>query len=57
MAKKKKRGGKRKGAGRKPNPIRKKKMTVSVPEEHHDKIRETTKMLAKGYESVCKKEQ
>ena len=52
----KKRGGKRKNAGRKPGLVRKKKMTVSVPEKHHSEIKEKTKKLAKAYEDKCKRE-
>ena len=53
----KKRGGKRKGAGRKPGLVRKKKMTVSVPEQDYDTIRSKTKKLAKAYEDKCKRKQ
>lgn len=57
MAKKKeKRGGKRKGAGRKPNAVPKKKITVSVPKEHAVEIREKVVKLGKAYEDKCRKE-
>lgn len=52
----KKRGGVRKGAGRKPSPIPKKRITVSVPKEHAAAIRVKVVKLGKAYEDKCKKE-
>lgn len=53
--KKENRGGKRKGAGRKPGLVPKKKITVSVPEEHSVEIKDKTVKLAKTYEEKCLK--
>lgn len=54
MAKKKEnRGGRRKGAGRKPSLVKKKKITVSVPEKHAKQIKAETVKLAKEYEAIC----
>ena len=55
MAKKKKRGGKREGAGRKPNPVKKRKMTVSIPIECYDEIKAQTKKKAEACEKRCKR--
>lgn len=53
---KKKRGGSRKNAGRKANPVKKKRMTVIVPVKNYDVIKSKTKKLAKAYEDKCRKE-
>lgn len=53
---KKKHGGAGRGQGRKPNPVKKKRMTVSVPKKDYKEIREKTVKLAKAYEEKCKKE-
>lgn len=50
------RGGKREGAGRKPDPIHKNRMTVSVPSIHKKEIRNKVKKIIKAYEEKCKRE-
>ncbi len=50
------RGGKRKGAGRKPDPIEKERITLAVPSEYKEEIREKAVKIAKAYEDRCKKE-
>jgi hypothetical protein len=50
------RGGKRKGAGRKKDPIEKGKLTVQVPIEYKEAIREKVKKISKAYEDKCKRE-
>lgn len=54
--KKEKRGGQREGAGRRPGPVPKKNMVVSVPLKYIDEIKEKTVKLAKAYEEKCKEE-
>jgi hypothetical protein len=50
------RGGKRQGAGRKPDPVKKERITVHVPQKHKEEIREKVIKLAKAYEDKCRKE-
>lgn len=49
-------GGKRKGAGRKPGPVPKKNMVVSVPKKYIKTIKAKTKKLAKSYEEKAIRE-
>ena len=51
-----KRGGKRKGAGRKPNPVKKKRVTLSVPVKYEAEIKEKFAKITKAYETKCKNE-
>lgn len=50
------RGGKREGAGRKPDPIEKDRITIAVPAEYKEEIRKKATKIAKAYEEKCKKE-
>jgi len=50
------RGGKRKGAGRKPNPVKKVRITTSVPEKYKTEIQEAFQKIAKAYTDRCTKE-
>jgi hypothetical protein len=50
------RGGKRAGAGRKPASVKKRRITLSVPEEFEQEIREKANKISKAYEERCKKE-
>lgn len=58
MAKKttKKRGGKRKGAGRKPDPVRKERVTMSVPIKYKAEIVDKFREITKAYVEKCKRE-
>jgi len=51
-----KRGGKRKGAGRHPDPIKKKRVTVSVPLSYEKEIRSKISKVIKAYIERCKRE-
>lgn len=55
MAKKKKRGGARKGAGRKKNPVEKVKITISVPVVCAEEIREKAKKHGQACEKRCRR--
>lgn len=48
-------GGKRKGAGRKPGEVKTKVLSVRVPEEYVEQIKEKTIQIAQAYEEKCKK--
>lgn len=50
------RGGKREGAGRKPGPVPKKKITTYVPAEHEEEIKKKFVKISEAYEDKCKRE-
>lgn len=50
------RGGKRKGAGRKKDPVRKKRITMNVPIKYESEIKEKFSKINEAYVEKCKKE-
>jgi hypothetical protein len=50
------RGGKRHGAGRKPNPVSRTRLTVSVPEKYAKEIQQKFLKIAKAYLEKCETE-
>lgn len=54
--KKEKRGGPGRNQGRKPDPVKKKKLTVSVPVKDYETIKSKVKKLGKAYEEKCRRE-
>lgn len=49
-------GGKRKGAGRKPDPVEKDRITVYVPVKHKEEIKEKLDKIVQAYEEKCKRD-
>jgi hypothetical protein len=49
-------GGRRFGAGRKPDPIKKSRITINVPTAHKTVILSKFRKIVKAYEDKCKRE-
>lgn len=50
------RGGKRKGAGRRPDPVQKVRVQTSVPVKYKNEIKAAFQKIVKAYTERCEKE-